>query len=111
MFEQNNGILVYLKDCRVLMTHQPELYLSSWTELWENTCKCDRQVEALSRKQRLVEIVKRKAQNLKEAIEKEPPRCELCQAKLKLIKMQDKIYLSCQKIKILTIMKTGASKE
>lgn len=31
MFEQSNGILVYLKDCRVLQVSQPELYLTSWT--------------------------------------------------------------------------------
>jgi tRNA(Ile2) C34 agmatinyltransferase TiaS len=68
-------------------------------------------MEVLQRKQRLVEIVKRKSQNLKEVVVRETPRCSQCQAKLKFIKVQDQAYLSCQKIKILTVMKRGDSKE
>ena len=68
MFEQPNGVLVFLKDCRVMNANQPEIYLSNWTEFWENSCKCEQQVELIRRKQRLIEIVKRKSQNLKEFI-------------------------------------------
>ena len=31
LFEQKTGLLVFLKDCRIVAAHQPELYLSSWT--------------------------------------------------------------------------------
>ena len=43
VFQQAKGVLVFLKDCRVLNTSQPELYLSSWTEQWENSCPCEQQ--------------------------------------------------------------------
>ena len=113
MFEQNSGILVFLKDCRIMTVHQPELYLSSWSELWENTCKCDHQAETFKMKQKLVEIVKKKSQfqNLKESVVYQAPRCSNCNSKMKFIKRQDESYMSCQKIKVLTTMKTGHSKD
>jgi hypothetical protein len=40
MFQQGSGILVYIKDSRVLSVSQPEFYLSSWTEVWESSCRC-----------------------------------------------------------------------
>lgn len=65
LFQQGSGILVYLKDSRVLTVSQPEFYLSSWAEVWENTCKCEQKQEIVKRRQRLVDIVKSKTTNLK----------------------------------------------
>ena len=93
------------------MVDQPELYLSSWEEQWENACKCEGEGEVFKRRQRLVEIVKLKTYNLKEMVVKEVPRCSNCQAKMKFVKSENQIYMSCQKIKILSIMKSGNSKE
>ena len=61
----------------------------------------------MKRKQKLVEIVKQKSQNLKEAAVIKIPRCSTCQAKMKFTKIQDQAFMSCQKIKIMTNMKTG----
>ena len=39
IFEQENGVLVFLKDCHISEVGQPELYLSRWTEVW--SCNCN----------------------------------------------------------------------
>jgi hypothetical protein len=95
----------------VLTKEQSECYLSSWTEQWENSCKCNSQTQLLTKKQRLVEIVRQRSQNLKESIKQDAPRCSECNAKMKCLRTLEHVFVGCQKIKIQTVMKTGCSKD
>jgi hypothetical protein len=111
VFEQENGVLVYLKDAHALRVHQPELYLSSWEELWVGFCSCGEK-QLLRKRQSLIEIVKAKAQNIREAVVSETPRCSQCNSKLRLVGIQDRNFLNCQKVRVLASMKDkGRSKE
>lgn len=66
-FEQPNGVLIYLKDAHVLRAHQPELYLAAWEEVWAGSCGCAGERQLVRRRQSLLQIVKAKSQDMREA--------------------------------------------
>ena len=61
-------MLVYLKDAQVLRVFDQELYLLSWEEVWRHGCQCSSQSVCIRKKQSLIDIVRAKNTNMKEAV-------------------------------------------
>lgn len=100
-------MLIYLKDAHILKAHQPELYLAAWEEVWAGLCSCAGERQLLRRRQSLLQIVKAKSQNMREATPTETLRCGQCNSKLRLVGLQDKYFLNCQKLRVLANMREG----
>jgi hypothetical protein len=47
---QPNGTLVYIKDAEIISIKESELYLQSWTEVWEYACDCKFSINSMNLK-------------------------------------------------------------
>ena len=81
--EQSEGVLVYLKQLRVLSIGNPELFLFSAEEVWSARCQCsERKIQLNVVQQTFLEVVKNNStkeyknkSNIGITIKKEGPVC------------------------------------
>jgi hypothetical protein len=91
---QPNGTLVYIKDAEIISIKESELYLQSWTEVWQYICDCKFSVNSANLKihkrkvtQSLLDVLtKGVTTNLKEYGKGlEPIKCADCMIELRLV--------------------------